>query len=174
MGQFRNFEVAVFRRIHRDPPTGFVHRAAFWLFVAYFPLALLGWLPGNTGLGFHDFASVDFFALILFCIPLLWRYVFHRLLWKVRNRLIVTYLLMGLTPVVLFVTLALMLLYVFSGQFAIFAATSVVHDELEHIGSANGTLAMHIAHMLSQNPRERTVALPEEGGKPAEHEYSGL
>jgi len=128
MGQFRNFEVAVFRRIHRDPPTGFVHRAAFWLFVAYFPLALLGWLPGNTGLGFHDFASVDFFALILFCIPLLWRYVFGRLLWKVRNRLVVTYLLMGLTPVVLFVTLAFLLLYVFSGQFAIFAATSVTHE----------------------------------------------
>lgn len=174
MGQFRNFEVAVFRRIHRDPPTGFVHRTAFWLFVVYFALALLGWIPGATGVGFQELAELDFFILIIFCIPLLWRYVFGRLLWKVRNRLIVTYLLMGLTPVVLLFTLALLLLYVFSGQFAIFAATSVVGDELAHIGSENGNIAMHIAHVLSQDPRVQTLVLPEVSTVPTEHEYSGL
>jgi hypothetical protein len=88
-------------------------------------------LPGRSS---AIWLAFDFFLLLIFCIPLLWRFIFQRLLWKVRNRLIVTYLLMGLTPVVLFVTLAGLLLYVFSGQFAIFAATSVVHDELEHIG----------------------------------------
>jgi sigma-B regulation protein RsbU (phosphoserine phosphatase) len=174
MGQFRNFEVAVFRRIHRDPPTGFVHHTAFWLFVAYFFLALLGWLPGDTGIGFHDFATLDFYVLICFCIPLLWRYVFGRLLWKVRNRLIVTYVLMGLTPVVLFVTLAALLLYVFSGQFAIFAATSVINDELAHIAAQNNSFAMHIAHTLDHDPGIRGLSLPEAGDDPSEHEYSGL
>src|SRR5580700_1929990 len=174
MGQFRNFEVAVFRRIRRDPPSGFAHRGAFWLFVAYFALSIPGWLPGITGKIFSGFANLDFFVLILFCIPLLWRYVFHRLLWKVRNRLIVTYLLMGLTPVVLFVTLALLLLYVFSGQFAIFAATSVVGDELAHIASTNSTFAMHVAHNLDENPGMRGLSLPEGGADPSEHEYTGL
>jgi sigma-B regulation protein RsbU (phosphoserine phosphatase) len=174
MGRLRKFEVAVFRLVRRDQPEGFVHRGAFWLFVGYLALSLPGWIPGTFGKFFSDLAALDFFLLLILCVPLLWRFIFLRLLWKVRNRLIVTYLLMGLTPVVLFVTLALILLYVFSGQFAIFAATSVVHDELEHIGSMNSTLAMHIAHMLSQNPRQRAVALPEEGDQPAEHEYSGL
>jgi sigma-B regulation protein RsbU (phosphoserine phosphatase) len=174
MGRLRKFEVAVFRLVRRDPPEGFVHRGAFWLFVGYLVLSLPGWIPGTLGKFFSDLAALDFFLLLILCVPLLWRFIFLRLLWKVRNRLIVTYLLMGLTPVVLFVTLALILLYVFSGQFAIFAATSVVHDELEHIGSMNSTLAMHIAHVLSQNPRQRAVALPEEGDQPAEHEYSGL
>lgn len=174
MGQFRNFEVAAFRRVHRDPPQGFVHRTAFWLFLAYFALSLPGWLPGSAGRGFRACAQLDFLLLVVFCIPLLWRYIFQRLLWKVRNRLIVTYLLMGLTPVVLFVTLALLLLYVFSGQFAIFAATSVVSDELAHIGSKNGSFAMHIAHVLEQDPRLSTVTLPEAGLEPDEHEYTGL
>ncbi len=174
MGMFRKFEVAVFRFIRRDPPQGFVHRGAFWLFVGYLVLSLPGWLPGITGKVFSNLAGLDFFVLVIFCIPLLWRFIFQRLLWKVRNRLIVTYLLMGLTPVVLFVTLALILLYAFSGQFAIFAATSVVHDELEHIAATNSSLAMHIAHVLNQNPRVREVALPEEGTAPAQHEYSGL
>lgn len=174
MGRFRNFEVAVFRRIRRDPPSGFVHRTAFWLFLAYFALAILGWIPGPTGVGFRELAGVDFFLLIAFCIPLLWRYVFNRLLWKVRNRLVVTYLLMGLAPVVLLATLALLLLYVFSGQFAIFAATSVVEDELAHIGSENGNIAMHLAHVLSENPKLQTVALPEISVVPRQHEYIGL
>jgi phosphoserine phosphatase RsbU/P len=174
MGQFRNFEVAVFRRLRRDPPEGIVHRTAFWLLLVYFVLALLGWIPGETGLGFRQLAGLDFVVLVFFCIPLLWRYVFGRLLWKVRNRLIVTYVLMGLTPVVLLVTLAVLLLYVFSGQFAIFAATSVVNDELAHISAQNGSIAMHIAHVLDQNPGLRSLSLPEAGDNPSEHEYTGL
>jgi phosphoserine phosphatase RsbU/P len=174
MGPFRNFEVAVFRRIRRDAPTGVSHRGAFWLFLAYFALSIPAWLPGTAGLVFRELASLDFFLLILFCIPLLWRYVFGRLLWKVRNRLIVTYLLMGLTPVVLFVTLALLLLYVFSGQFAIFAASSVVGEELTHIASKNSTFAMHIAHLLDENPGMRGLSLPEAGTEPSEHQFAGL
>lgn len=174
MGRFRNFEVAVFRRIRRDAPAGFAHRSAFWLFLAYFVLSIPGWLPGATGLVFLNLARLDFFLLILCCIPLLWRYVFGRLLWKVRNRLIVTYLLMGLTPVVLFVTLALLLLYVFSGQFAIFAAGSVVGEELAHIASKNSTFAMHIAHLLDEHPDIRGLSLPEAGTEPSEHQFAGL
>ena len=174
MGQFRNFEVAVFRRIRRDPPEGFVHRTAFWLLLVYFALALLGWIPGATGLGFRELAGFDLFVLILLCIPLLYRYIFGRLLWKVRNRLIVTYVLMGLTPVVLLVTLALLLLYVFSGQFAIFAATSVLDDELAHIAAQNGSIAMHIAHVLDQSPGIRSLSLPEAGDDPSDHMYTGL
>ena len=174
MGKVRNFEAAAFRRLRRDPPDGFVHRAAFWLFVAYLGLSLPGWLPGMAGRIFSGLAELDFVLLVILCVPLLWRFVFRRLLWKVRNRLIVTYLLMGLTPVVLFVTLALILLYVFSGQFAIFAATSVINDELAHIGSTNGTLAMHLAHVLDQNPRLHSLAMPEEGSQPSEREYTGM
>jgi len=164
----------VFRLVRRDPPEGFIHRSAFWLFLGYLGLSLPAWLPGTVGRFFSDLATLDFFLLVICCIPLLWRFIFQRLLWKVRNRLIVTYLLMGLTPVVLFVTLALILLYVFAGQFAIFAATGVIHTELEHIGAENSTLTIHIAHVLNQNPRLRTVTLPEESGQPAQHEYTGL
>ena len=174
MGRGRRFETAVFRRLRRDPPQGFVHRAAFWLLVAYVALAVLGFLPGSVGTALRGIAELDFFALLVFCIPLLWRFVFGYLLWKVRNRLIVTYLLMGLTPVVLFVTLAVILLYVFAGQFAIFAANSMVGDELAHIGSINATLTMHMAHVLDTSPGLHTVQLPEAVPGPSDHEYAQL
>lgn len=175
MRQFRNFEIAVFRRLHREPPQGFVHRTAFWLFLAYLGLELLSWLPGAVGNSFGAVAQLDLYLVIGFCFPLLWRFIFGRLLWKVRNRLIVTYLLMGLTPVVLFVTLAIILLYAFSGQFAIFAATSVVNNELEHIASSDGGLALHIAHALRVNPQPHAIGLPPEAVSAAnDHEYTGL
>jgi len=170
----RKFEVAVFRLVRRDPPAGFVHRGAFWLFVGYLALSLPGWLPGTVGKFFSDLAALDFFLLLILCVPLLWRFIFLRLLWKVRNRLIVTYLLMGLTPVVLFVTLALILLYVFAGQFAIFAATSVVHDELDRIASMNRSLTMHMVHVFDQNPRPRTVEVPPEAIRSSGREYTGM
>jgi phosphoserine phosphatase RsbU/P len=174
MGPLQNLESRVFRRIRRNPPSGLAHRGAFWLFVFYFVLSVPGWLPGETGTVFRDLANLDFFLLIFFCAPLLWRYVFGQLLWKVRNRLIVTYLLMGLTPVVLFVTLALLLLYVFSGQFAIYVATSVVDEELSHITAQTGAVAMHIAHELDNDPGIRSLSLPEAGDDPADHEYTGM
>ncbi len=170
----RKFEVAVFRLLRRDPPTGFVHRGAFWLFVGYLALSLPGWLPGTVGKFFVDLAELDFFLLLVLCVPLLWRFVFLQLLWKVRNRLIVTYLLMGLTPLVLFVSLALILLYVFSGQFAIFAATSVLNDELANVASTNRSLSVHMAHVLDGNPRLRTAEVPPEATRPAQREYTGM
>ncbi len=174
MGIAKKFEVAVFRRLRRDPPAGFLHRGAFWLLVAYLGLSIPGWLPGATGTFFTNLASIAFWVLLIFCVPLLWRFIFRQLLWKVRNRLIVTYLLMGLTPVVLFVTLAGLLLYVFSGQFAIFAATSVVNDELAHIASMNRSLTVHMAHVFAQNPGLRSVEVPPEASQPLQREYTGM
>ncbi len=172
MGQARRFETVVFRRLRRDPPQGFVHRTAFWLLAAYVALAVLGFLPGRAGVVLRATAELDFFALIVFCVPLVWRFVFVYLLWKVRNRLIVTYLLMGLAPVVLLVTLGVILLYVFAGQFAIFAANGVIGSELTHIGAVNASLAERIAHLLDHSPRPTSVALPE--AVPTDREYTGL
>jgi sigma-B regulation protein RsbU (phosphoserine phosphatase) len=157
MGYLRNFEAGVFRRVRREPPQGKVHRIAFWLFIFYLSLSVGRLLPGQAGVFFGIVSILTLMLLIIFCIPLLWRWIFGRLLWKVRNRLIVTYLLMGLAPVVLFVTLASILLYFLSGQFAIFAATTEIGSELAKVSAANRALAMHVAHVIAHDPKASTV-----------------
>src|SRR5580692_9628707 len=159
MGHLRNFEAGVFRRVRREPPQGKVHRIAFWLFIFYLSLSVGRLLPGQAGVFFGIVSILTLMLLIIFCIPLLWRWIFGRLLWKVRNRLIVTYLLMGLAPVVLFVTLASILLYFLSGQFAIFAATAEITSELGHIATQNRAFALHVAHVVADNPKIREVNL---------------
>jgi len=174
MGHLRNFETGVFRRLRRDPPTGKIHRLAFWLFVVYLGLSVGRLLPGSAGVTFQAFSAITLFLLILLCIPLLWRWVFGRLLWKVRNRLVVTYLLMGLTPVVLFVSLALALLYAFSGQFAIFAARAEIDSELAHIASTNRAIDIHVMHAVSDDPKIQSVTLPEAADSSPNHQHTEL
>ena len=162
MGKVKNIEARVFRALHREPPQTKVHRLAFWLLVIYLALIPGRLLPGVAG---GIFQWVSFFILLLllaFCVPLVWRWIFGRFLWKLSNRLIVNYLLMGLTPVVLFVLLALIALYGFSGQFAIFAATSALQGQLERYASENRAFSVHVAHFLATHPGTKTVSPPPE------------
>jgi sigma-B regulation protein RsbU (phosphoserine phosphatase) len=78
------------------------------------------------GRGSHTANVVFAIPVIILCflvlspllIILLHRWVTQRFLWRVRNRLIVTYALMGLAPVVLCLTLFSIASYIFGGQFA--------------------------------------------------------
>jgi sigma-B regulation protein RsbU (phosphoserine phosphatase) len=174
MGHLRNFEAGAFRWFRRDPPQGRVHRIAFWLFAFYLFLSVGRLLPGTAGLFFAGFSVFTLLALIVFCIPLLWRWIFGRLLWKVRNRLVVTYLLMGLAPVVLFATLASILLYIFSGQFAIFAANTEISSELADISAANRAFSVHLAHEVAQNPTRHSVTMFESEDSALNPEPAGI
>ena len=158
----KKFEALVYRRLGRVPPQGKVHRTAFWLLMLY--LRSGRWGGCCRAAGGETIAALSFFvlcALIVCCVPLFWRWVARRLMWKVSNRLVVTYLLIGLTPVVLFVTLALVAAYVFSGQFATFAATSEINRELAQIGAENRAFSVHIARELKENPKPKTITVPE-------------
>lgn len=174
MGNLRNIETSVFRRFRRDPPTGRIHRIAFWLFVAYLVFLLLQLLPSGAGSFFRAIDDLTLLVLIAFCVPLFWRWLMGRVLWKVRNRLIVTYLLMGLAPVVLFIALAGILLYVFSGQFAIFAANSVIEGEKAHIVSENRSFAIHAAHLIAASPNIRSLDLPDLEDIAPGHPHTGV
>jgi sigma-B regulation protein RsbU (phosphoserine phosphatase) len=174
MGRLRNVETRVFRTVRRDPPQGKVHRIAFWFFASYLVFLLGELLPGVWGQFSEVFAILALLVLLPLCTILLYRWIFNRLLWRVRNRLVVTYLLMGLAPVTLFVTLALILGWVFSGQFATFAATSEINSQLENLGAQNRGFLTHIAHFVQDHPSARTVDLPEIEEASADREHAGL
>jgi phosphoserine phosphatase RsbU/P len=162
MGQVKNFEARVFRALRREPPQSKVHRLAFWLLIIYLALMPGRLLQGTAGSIFGWLSVFTFILLLTFCIPLLWRWIVSRFLWKLRNRLIMTYLLMALTPVVLFVMLTVIALYVFSGQFAIFAATSAIEEQMERYGAENRAFCLHVAHFFATHPGSKSVSPPPE------------
>lgn len=157
----RKVEQCVFRWVRRDPPQGKLARIEFWFILLYFVFFPARALPGAGGEFFRFLSSVFFFGLVVFSAPLIMRWIFTRFLWKVRNRLIVTYLLMGLAPIVLFVTLAGIATYLISGQFAIFAARSEINTELAQMAAETRVFATHMSHQMQSVPAAATVSLPE-------------
>ena len=173
-GIFKRFERKVYHWLRREPPRGRLHRWAFWLLISYLLLGIGRMLHGGLRTYSEDISGFILFALIVCCIPLVWRWVFARLLWKVRNRLAVTYLLIGLAPVLLLVTLGLIAAYAFAGQFASFATTAEIDKELAHIAAGNHAFAVRIAHEVAANPALDTVDLPELADPDPMHEHDGL
>jgi sigma-B regulation protein RsbU (phosphoserine phosphatase) len=122
---------------------------AFWALVTALVLFVLRLVPG---IGQHIQLSpwIALLVGIAASLPALFRWVRWQLLWKLRNRLFVTYALIGLTPVVLFGLLAGFAAYVLFGQFANFAATSEIHSELIALAANTDALALHMQQELAE------------------------
>ncbi len=95
-------------------------------------------------------------AAAFLCIALLGRNVGRRTLWTVRNRLIVTYLLLGLAPVVLFALLAGIAAYLFSGQFATNAALAALDEQQELLKGAAQAFQGYVAHAVEAAPNAKS------------------
>ena len=76
------------------------------------------------------------------------RWVRRRLMWRLRNRLIVTYVFIGVIPIILLVTMALLAGYLFAGQFATYVASADLQSELQHLESANTALAAQLRSLV--------------------------
>lgn len=120
----------------RRPPRG-MPGVLFWLAVWFGVLSLLRFLPGTTGVLSGVLQIMVGLALVVFSIPVLWRLVRQRLLWSLRNKLVLTYLLVGLAPLVLLVTLVLVSAYIAAGQFAIHLAEVRLDSELDRLTGWN-------------------------------------
>ena len=131
----------------RRPPTG-IAGAVFWLALWFGLLWLLRQVPslGNSLLGWMQILVGV--ALIGLAVPLAWRLIQKHLLWSLRNKLILTYVLIGVAPVVLFVTLAAISAYIAAGQFSIHLADTRMRQQLDQIGTDNSARASRIARMM--------------------------
>src|SRR5277367_5847235 len=73
-----------------------------------------------------------FLAVVLFSI-LAFRWLRRRILWRLRNRLIVTYVFIGVIPAVLLVAMTFITIYGLAGQFAVYVLTSEIHAQLRSL-----------------------------------------
>ncbi len=154
------FEAALFERCFGRPPVGRAERVSVRLLLLFVPLLLLSLLPGALGKLSGGFAVVLGALLASVLFVLAFRWVSRGLLWTVRNRLIVTCLLMGLAPVVLFGVLAGISAYVFSGQFATNTALAALNSSLAQVHS-NGTASVApIVHVIVLQPGAKSYELP--------------
>ncbi len=102
---------------------------------------------------------VDFALLLLLCILLL-RWFRRVVMWRLRNRLLVTYFFVGAVPLVLVFAMALTTAYIFAGQFATFLVTSDLKSELKSMEASNQAIASELAANLRRGLGASEDGLP--------------
>jgi sigma-B regulation protein RsbU (phosphoserine phosphatase) len=101
--------------------------------------------------GVRAFATVyNITALVLIgaLLVLGYRVFSQRFMWRLRNRLIVTYVFIGVIPLVLLATMGVVAGYLFAGQFSTFVVTTDVRNELLRLESANRAMTHQAAAAL--------------------------
>jgi sigma-B regulation protein RsbU (phosphoserine phosphatase) len=126
------------------------------LFLLQKAFGLLKLSYGDSLGGWVSFLS--FLVIVLFSI-LAFRWLKAKVLWRLRNRLIVTYVFIGVIPVVLLVVLALGSFYLFAGQFATFIVTTGLNSELSSLSAANSAIARHLSTQIQREPATWTASL---------------
>ncbi len=116
-------------------------------------------LEFRAGSGLGGWVGVLSFVAIVLLLVLALRWVRRRLMWRLRNRLIVTYVFIGVIPVVLLLGMAALASFMFAGQFAIFLATSDLESELKAVQSANSGMASGLAARLRRGESASPEAL---------------
>ena len=145
-------------------PQGWIARGACYslglavgLFVLQMVLNLFApaW-AGSIG-GWVKFLVFD--AALLFSI-VAFRWLKRKLLWRLRNRLIVTYVFIGVIPAVLLVLIGLITIYLFAGQFSSFVVTSEIAAQLRSMQAANAAVGNEIAARIEkgQTPNAESLA----------------
>ncbi|HEY3927867.1 MAG TPA: SpoIIE family protein phosphatase [Candidatus Koribacter sp.] len=110
-----------------------------------------------------DFAGswLYFLTLALGVCALIWLFQWIRrtLMWRLRNRLLVTYAFIGFAPVVLLLAMFLAAGWLFVGQYAAYLATNDFKSELHRLTASNNTLmggakVLVRANKLSEGARD--------------------
>ena len=101
---------------------------------------------------------LGFFAFVLFFI-LAFRWVRRRILWRLRNRLIVTYVFIGVIPAVLLVAMGLITLYGLGGQFAVFVVTSEIDAQLRSLEAVNSAVTNELAAHIERGDKSTPESL---------------
>jgi sigma-B regulation protein RsbU (phosphoserine phosphatase) len=120
------------------------------LFAPKWSDSLGGWVK------FLVFDAAALFSIVAF------RGLRRKVLWRLRNRLIVTYVFIGVIPAVLLVVMALISIYLFAGQFASFVVTSEINSQLRSMQAVNAAVSNELAARI------------EKGEAPAAESLAGL
>jgi len=116
-----------------------------------FAVQLLGnrvWPSAAASLGGWE-TFLDWLAIVLLAILGI-RWLRSHLLWRLRNRLIVTYVFIGVIPVILLVVISLITVYLFARQFAGFVVTSDVETHLHSMEASNRAIGRALVNQVER------------------------
>jgi len=101
---------------------------------------------------------VSALPLAICLLLLFWRWFVRRVLWSVRNRLTLTYFLMGFAPIVLFLSLGSIALYLFAGQYSTNTALADLDEASRSVAGDSASAVVLSQHLISDTGKPPTRA----------------
>ncbi len=118
-------------------------RVTLWSGVLCVLLDAQRWMAGSApGSKLAIWANSVTLVFTVCALRLTFRWVRRRVLWRLRYRLIVTYIFIGVFPVVLLMLMAGVSYYLFAGQFADYVTISNLQSALRHLEAENDAMAV--------------------------------
>ena len=137
---------------------GRLARITLWLLGTFAVCLIFGVILGV----FRGIAVILLLASALplaICLLLLfWRWVNRYVLWSVRNRLTLTYFLMGFAPIVLFLSLGSIALYLFAGQYSTNTALADLDEASRSVAGDSASAVVLNQHLISDTGKPPTRA----------------
>src|SRR2546427_1590728 len=126
-------------------PRSRMARVAWYLLgidIALFALQkLLGLFHVSYGRSLGGWVSILSFVVIVLFAFLAFRWLRAKLLWRLRNQLIVTYVFIGVIPAILLITMAFITIYLFARQTANFVVTSDLNSRKPTLHAVKAAIA---------------------------------
>ena len=149
-----DLKAKLYRWASRRPRHGLA-RTVFWLAAWFLFVSTLRWLPGTAGGLAAGLQLLLGIVLVMVALPLVWGLIRRHLLWSLRNKLVLTYLLFGLAPLVMLAILAGVTAYIAAGQFAIHLVDARIQAELNDMSAENAVRENQIGpHAEGRQVRE--------------------
>jgi sigma-B regulation protein RsbU (phosphoserine phosphatase) len=122
-------------------------------------LYAFGWLTGSRTSAKPGGWTVFFALIFAFCaLRFVTRWAKRHIMWRLRHRLVVTYLFIGVIPVVLLLLMAGVGCFLFAGQFATYVAISNLQSELQHLEAENDALAAQLGTLARSGKPDQQIA----------------
>ncbi len=135
--QLRDVRAKVMRILRPATKWG---RVTVWLGI----LSLLLWTATIFGSKLGGWAAFTTMVFAFCAMVVGFRWGYRPLMWRLRNRLIVTYLFIGVMPILLLVLMGGLAGWAFAGQFSTYVAISDLTSELLHLQAANDALGAQL------------------------------
>ncbi|HME56960.1 MAG TPA: PP2C family protein-serine/threonine phosphatase [Terracidiphilus sp.] len=120
---------------------------------------LYGWLSSFGSSARPGFWAKLFALIFALCVlRLVTRWAWRSFMWRLRHRLIVTYVFIGVIPVVLLLAMTLLSGHLFAGQFATYAAISNLQAALQYLETPNDALATQLASLDRSGKLDKKIA----------------
>lgn len=141
-----------------------IHRPKFWkpwkwIGLAVYAAALLfnTWLPGIVVAAAYVYGMVVIVGLIFFCF----RHLKDKLFWRVRNRLIGSFIFVGVIPLLILLGLFALAFQVMLGQLGASYLGSALQENISQISEIEVELASHLtpADVVGEFPAKAAMVL---------------